>query len=298
MRNYLFPAMIALAAFAGACKQKEIKTEHGHRFINHTNKSGEKAQLGQTVVLSVDTWVGDSLMASVRRDYGSPQKLKLPTKEQLTTNANNKVPAWLDATLLMTEGDSATVFQDLDSLMVRSLPDGLKDAKVARFEIVLVDIKTDDELKADQEAAAKAAEATKAQGVEIQTTLNQMLADYKAGKLGDRLQKAESGLEYVVLQPGTGELKEGESVPTHYYGILKATGKMFDNSYDRGQAIPFQVGRLVPGFNEGMKLIGRNGKGVLFIPAALAYGPEGNGPVPPNSDLVFYVDFSAPAPEN
>ncbi len=56
-----------------------------------------------------------------------------------------------------------------------------------------------------------------------------------------------------------------------------------------GGALPFQVGDLVTGFNEGMKLLNKGGKAILFIPYALAYGEGENGPIPAKSDLVFYI---------
>jgi FKBP-type peptidyl-prolyl cis-trans isomerase FkpA len=291
MRNLLFLALLSLAVIAVACKgqPKTIDTEHGYRFINHTNKEGAKAQGGQTISVNVYTFIGDSLLGSTVRDFGGPRELKLPTLEQIGTQ---KVPALFEAATLMAEGDSATIFQELDSMSLRAIPEGLKGNKEVRFEIVLVDIKSDEEIQAEQQKAAAEAEVAKAQGVEIATMLNQTINDYKANKLGDRLKKTASGLEYVILQPGTGApLKDGDMVQTHYYGVLESTGKMFDNSYDRGQRMPFPVGQLVPGFNEGMQLIGRGGKGVLFIPYNLAYGEAENGPIPAKSDLVFYVDL-------
>ena len=67
---------------------------------------------------------------------------------------------------------------------------------------------------------------------------------------------------------------------------------MFDNSYDRGGPSPFTVGGLIPGFNEGMKLLNRGGKALLFIPSDLGYGEQGAGAeIPPNTDLVFYIEM-------
>jgi FKBP-type peptidyl-prolyl cis-trans isomerase FkpA len=67
---------------------------------------------------------------------------------------------------------------------------------------------------------------------------------------------------------------------------------MFDNSYDRGGPAPFNVGGLIPGFNEGMKLLNRGGKALLIIPSKLGYGAQGaGGDIPPNTDLVFYIEM-------
>ena len=51
------------------------------------------------------------------------------------------------------------------------------------------------------------------------------------------------------------------------------------------------MGSLVEGFNEGMKLLNRGGKAVLFIPYQLGYGEQGAGPIPAKTDLVFYLSM-------
>jgi FKBP-type peptidyl-prolyl cis-trans isomerase FkpA len=277
----LFLAVICLSLFQTACKQDEgIKTEHGFRYINRTNlKDGAKPQPGDKVLINVTTFVGDSIMGSTWK-AGGPREILLFEKDKLP----KRIPPIYDALLLMVKGDSATVFQDLDSTMIGSLPPALRKEKVARFEIQLIDVFT----KADIE---KKANEAKAAGMEVDAKIHAILADYKAGKLGDRLKKTASGLEYVVEEQGAGPaIKMGEKIPTNYYGVTKADGKMFDNSYERGGAVPFTVGQMIKGFDEGLQLINRGGKAYFFIPSALGYADQAAGAIPPNSDLVFFVD--------
>jgi FKBP-type peptidyl-prolyl cis-trans isomerase FkpA len=277
----LLLAFIGFALFQTACTEKGIKTEHGFRFINHTNlKDGVKPQPGDKVLVNVTTFVGDTIMGSTWKTGGA-REILLFEKDKLP----KRIPPIYDALLLMVKGDSATVYQDLDSMMIASLPPALKKEKVARFEVSLVEVLNKEEL-------AKKEEAAKAKGMEVQTTINQILADYKANKLGDRLKKTASGLEYVVQEQGTGaQVKLGEKVPTNYYGVLKSDGKMFDNSYDRGGATPFTVGQMIPGFDEGLQLMNRGGTYIFFIPSKLGYADQPAGAIPPNSDLVFYVNI-------
>jgi FKBP-type peptidyl-prolyl cis-trans isomerase len=116
------------------------------------------------------------------------------------------------------------------------------------------------------------------------------LAEYKSNTLGARLQKTPSNLEYVLLEMGGGaQINKGDRIPTNYYGVLKTTGEMFDNSYSRGGATPFTVGQMIPGFDEGLMLLKRGSKCIFFIPSVLGYGENAAGSIPPNSDLVFYV---------
>lgn len=298
MRNILIFAIFGAAIFS-AC-QKEKKTENGYRYISHSRNSGEKAKPGQVAMVNIYTYVGDSLMESSKmRTGGEPMPLPVPTAEQIEqfkTRNKGKVPAVFDVFPLMAAGDSVTVFEPLDSSLLKFLPEGLRTAKEIRYEIKMTAIKSEEEIKAEesklaeeQEAAAKEAQARLP---EVESTVKQNLADYKAKKLGSRLNKTESGLEYVLLEAGApNSLNDGDQVMTHYYGVLKSNGTMFDNSFDRGGPAPFAVGRLVPGFNEGMKLIGRGGKGILFIPYQLAYGESANDRIPAKSDLVFYIEM-------
>ena len=201
-----------------------------------------------------------------------------------------RVPAVFEALLYLANGDSATVLQPVDSIMKRGIPKEFGEVKQIRFEVRVVDILTPDKIAARQAEEQKKMEGVKAQGVEVAAIVKKTLDDYKSKKLGDKLQKTASGLEYVILDQGTGAaIKDGQSVPTNYFGVLKSTGVMFDNSFDRGGPAPFTVGQLVPGFNEGMKLINKGGKAILFIPYALAYGDQESGPIPAKSDLVFYI---------
>jgi FKBP-type peptidyl-prolyl cis-trans isomerase FkpA len=279
---------IFLAAFAAtllilnACKNDQgVKTEHGYRVVKHTSNDGPKAVPGDQALIHVATYIGDSLMGSTFKMGGAPREYTIPEKDKL----GKRVPPVYEALLMMSKGDSVTVYQDLDSLMVKTLPESLKKEKTARYHIKLVDLIT----KADLD---KQIEAAKASGMAIDSKLQSVLADYKAGKLGDQLKKSATGLEYVILEQGSGAaIKPGDTVPTDYLGVLKSDGKSFDSSYERGKPAPFTVGQMIPGFDEGLMLLTRGSKAVLFIPSKLGYGDQPAGSIPPNSDLVFYVDI-------
>lgn len=290
MRNLLILSVLTLlVGFHTACnKGKEVTTANGNRVVNHTNLEGPKATFGNTVLISVDTWVNDSLVQSTTRDAGGPREIALPDSSMM----KGKVPAVFEALLLMAKGDSASVFQPLDSVMKKGIPKTFGEVNEIRYEVKLVDIISPEMMQQRQAEQMKKSETAKAEGMIVAEKIKTMLADYKSKKLAN-LQKSASGLEYVILEQGTGAgVKEGDNIPTNYYGVLKSDGKMFDNSYDRGGATPFTVGSLIPGFNEGMKLLNRGGKALLFIPSALGYGEQGaGGNIPPNADLVFYLEL-------
>ena len=79
----------------------------------------------------------------------------------------------------------------------------------------------------------------------------------------------------------------------HYEGSLE-NGQVFDSSYERGQPTEFPLGAVVPGWQEGLRLLKPGDEAILEIPAALGYGAQGSPPdIPPNADLVFRVELLA-----
>jgi FKBP-type peptidyl-prolyl cis-trans isomerase FkpA len=103
-----------------------------------------------------------------------------------------------------------------------------------------------------------------------------------------------SGLQYVDLAVGTGATAEaGQTVTVHYTGWLE-NGTKFDSSVDRGQpfSFPLGTGRVIKGWDEGVKGMKVGGKRKLTIPAKLGYGAQGaGGVIPPHATLIFDVEL-------
>jgi len=106
--------------------------------------------------------------------------------------------------------------------------------------------------------------------------------------------QTSSGLVYIIEKEGEKEkVTEGKLVDLHYRGTFFKDGKQFDSSYERGapMAFTYKVNRMIPGFEEGIALLGINGKAKLFIPYHLAYGDKGRqGGMPAYSDLIFDIE--------
>ena len=105
--------------------------------------------------------------------------------------------------------------------------------------------------------------------------------------------KTDSGLQYRVLRKGTGAgPKATNTVKVNYHGWLD-DGKVFDSSYKRGEPIEFGLNQVIPGWTEGMQLVGEGGMIELLIPSNLGYGARGTpgGPIPPNATLHFLVEL-------
>ncbi len=92
---------------------------------------------------------------------------------------------------------------------------------------------------------------------------------------------------------GTGaEAKTGDTVTVHYIGTLQ-NGQEFDNSNKRGTPFTFTLGegKVIKGWEQGVVGMKAGGKRILVIPAHLAYGDAGYGPIPGGANLVFAVDL-------
>lgn len=105
------------------------------------------------------------------------------------------------------------------------------------------------------------------------------------------LRRTESGLYYMISEKGLGpNLKWGEKLKVDYSGYF-LDGREFDSSYKRGEALEFQLGQMITGWNEGLRYFQSGAKGKLFVPSRLAYGTAGHptGIVPPNTVVAFDI---------
>jgi FKBP-type peptidyl-prolyl cis-trans isomerase FkpA len=106
-------------------------------------------------------------------------------------------------------------------------------------------------------------------------------------------------MQKIDTVPGTGkEAVAGATVVVNYTGWLyapnadKQHGAQFDSSIGRAP-FSFQLGggQVIPGWDQGVQGMKVGGKRTLVIPAALGYGEQGAGPIPPNSTLVFDIEL-------
>jgi FKBP-type peptidyl-prolyl cis-trans isomerase len=283
MLKYTCFAALLLLSNIALGQTKEQITEHGYRFFHHIQKNGSKPKRGESVRAYVNVFVGDTLLSSSRKNLGGTYKFDIaPEGAELA-----HYPPLMDATLLMGVGDSATIYQPVDSSMKVYLPKNMRNEKELRFEIAMVQIITEaSKAIADQAFAERA--------VQVKAAVEQTIKDYREGNLKEKMLVLKSGLRILTLEKGPGKLvRTNEAVQVHYYGYLK-NGTSFDNSFDRRRplAFPVGVGQMIAGFDEGVQQLTHGSKAFLFIPSALAYGEEeaAGGLIPPNSELIFYIE--------
>ncbi|MEX1301214.1 MAG: FKBP-type peptidyl-prolyl cis-trans isomerase [Desulfotignum sp.] len=102
----------------------------------------------------------------------------------------------------------------------------------------------------------------------------------------------DSGLQYKVITPGTGNSPDlNDKVKCHYRGSL-INGKEFDSSYQRNEPAVFPVNGVIKGWTEALQLMKVGAKWMLYVPSDLAYGDQGAGNViEPGSTLIFEVEL-------
>lgn len=106
------------------------------------------------------------------------------------------------------------------------------------------------------------------------------------------VRETASGLQYRILAPGN-NVKAGpeDKVLVHYKGTL-LDGTVFDQTPEGGDPVELPLNGVIPGWREGLQLVGEGGDIELFIPSNLAYGESGNQAIEPNSCLIFRVQVA------
>jgi len=102
-------------------------------------------------------------------------------------------------------------------------------------------------------------------------------------------QASGSGLHYVITSPGTGLQPNANSTVTVKYDGILINGTVFDQSSATGLSFP--LSSVIKGWQEGIPLFKKGGKGTLLIPSALGYGDQATGKIPANSVLIFNLEL-------
>ncbi len=104
----------------------------------------------------------------------------------------------------------------------------------------------------------------------------------------------ESGLQYQILQEGTGaQATIDDEVECHYKGTL-IDGTVFDSTEQHGgQPAKFPLRGVIQGWQEGIPLMKVGAKYRFFIPPSLGYGENvrPGGVIKPNDALIFDVEL-------
>jgi FKBP-type peptidyl-prolyl cis-trans isomerase len=233
----------------------------------------KKALAAMVVALSIWTWSCDKADTKAQEAKASPRELK--TFEE-------KISYIMGREIGQSLGESPTKI-DAD-VFVQGMQDALNKRPALLKPEEEEQIKTEFTAKVREEQANKmaavAAENQKAEEAFLEKNKSQQGVVTTA-----------SGLQYQVLQEGSGEaIKETDQVKVHYRGTL-IDGTEFDSSYARSEPAAFAVNGVIPGWTEGLQLMKVGGKYKLWVPSKLAYGARGAGRmIGPNMLLIFEVE--------
>jgi FKBP-type peptidyl-prolyl cis-trans isomerase FkpA len=299
----LFAATLGLAA----CNNYK-KGPGGLMYTIHKSEGKEKIKPGDIVKLNfTQKSEKDSVMSST---YDREQPQVFPVSPKVYAGDMN------DVLTLFGEGDSATFKLNLDTMAAKSgqpKPGNKKDTYLI-FTVKVEKVLHKPANEADSTFQKKAQEFFQK---DYMATIDRRKAG-EAAKIKSyveannlKTKTTASGLQYVITAAGDAQ----RAVPTdtmmvNYTGKFtnkKVDGKdnIFDTSDKKAAQEagsfnpmaqyaprPFQLGKAIPGFDEGLKMIGKGGKATFIIPSRLAYGEAGmQGGIQPFTPLVFEVEL-------
>jgi FKBP-type peptidyl-prolyl cis-trans isomerase FklB len=172
---------------------------------------------------------------------------------------------------------------------VNLLKDGFQDGiggtapKLSENEIQQILVALQQQIESQQrEFVAKVAEENKKEGE----------AFLEQNKKQPGIVVTPSGLQYKVIQSGTGPKPTLlDEVKIHYRGTF-IDGRIFDSTYEREEPVSLPVNRVIPGWSEVLQLMHEGDKWQVFIPSYLGYGEMGFGPeIGPNTTLIFEIEL-------
>lgn len=188
-----------------------------------------------------------------------------------------------DVFMMLHKGDSAEFTVSADSLFLKSFgqpaPGFLKPGGNIHFYVKVENVYNQSELetmRSEEKAKAVLADSLAA-------------TSYLASLTG--VQTTASGLKYVITKPSSGKMpKLGQEVEMLYTGLL-LNGTKFDENQNAATPFKFTAGmrQVIAGWDEAVLLLHEGEEAKFIIPARLAYGEQGGGPIPPNSTLIFDV---------
>ncbi len=297
-RLFLLLAGLSLAACEDDAKTGMQTTELGNRYTYvTTNDDGQLANSGDYIYFHAQLKNEADSVVYDTRDAGGDTPVIQALSDTIINENTGPVE---DIVRKLRVGERAVIRTNISEYPPQAKPPGMQNDSVLLYDVEVTEVVEQEEFAARQtaiqeEQAAKA-EVIRAREDEVLEFTQQVYDDYKAGELDGELQTSPQGVQYIIHEEGTGpEAEPGKGVVVQYVGRLSENGEIFDQSFERGMGIPFPLGagRVIPGWDEGIDQLQQGDRATLIIPSELGYGAQGtpNGSIPPNSELVFYVEL-------
>ena len=288
MKKTSYLAVILLFAIAGCTEKfkKQPKSAMEYKIIS--GNGDKQIKYGDAVKFTVTTYYKDSIMST-----------PMDTIAQVLDVDSTKLPPdYLFIFKSAKKGDSIVTRILVDSaLKLGPLPPFAKKGQYIGFRIKVLDVTSDPTLasamrQASMQSLGRADSMARiAQKAKDDKILSDRISSDKANAV-----KTAKGVYVVIQTPGEGEaIDSGKAVTVDYKGMTLA-GKVFDQSYDASgnslHPFTFPIGQhaAIEGWEEGIKLFKKGGKGRIYIPSGLAYGQRGAGAdIKANECLIFDI---------
>jgi len=318
IKRILSLAVLGAAAMSNTgCKSGDgVKKINGIEYQIVKDAPGTPAKIGDFIdvhlIAKVDTAPGKSWELGNTYTQNNNEPISKPVDTGYSKGQFENVFRFLSV------GDSAVVRISCDTLISTipaqqrgQLPPWLKPGNTIVVSMKAVSVKSKDqymkEMQEKQKAAMEKMQADEAAQAPID---DKAIQDYIAAN-NIKATKTESGLYYAITKAGSGaNAKAGQSVSMKYLGKT-LEGEQFDANMDDKfnllkdkQIFTFTLGQgqVIRGWDEGLQLLNKGSRATLILPSKIAYGVRGNGPIKPNSVLVFNVEMTdikdAPAQQN
>ena len=291
MKRLFLIATILTGAFCQVKAQDGFtKTGEGVLVKNLTNKSGNKIKVNDVITFDiVQKTEKDSVLGS---SYTSGQPVKIQV------HAPQNQADLMDVFPLLAAQDSAIVKVSTDSIFKGHETDRPPFFQKGSYLVCLIKIQRVQSLDDAIAERTKVIDSLRSSEIAART---KYIADKKLV-----LKTTATGLKYLITKPSVKyKPLAGDTVLVDYVGRL-LNGQVFDTSikseaekagtYQQGrpyEPIKFVVGKekVIPGWDEGLLLLGVGAKATFIIPSNLGYADQGSGDIPPYSTLVFDVEL-------
>ena len=275
--NFSLLALLGVILLVSCDNNGLKKTKSGLLYKIISDEKNPVVKKGQFIKLNFTQKVRDSVLFS--SDSSVPAYVRI---DSVPPNAYSPVEIFT----LLRKGDSAVVIQLGDSIQHKSqqpLPPFIHKKDKIILTLKVEDVFDNETAVAkDREAGLEAFHAKETKQVEDYLKLHNIQAS-----------KTPLGAFVEIKEPGDGALIDsGKQVSVVYTGKLFPSGKVFETNDEEGkQPIKFVVGRhsIIPGWDDGVRLLRKGGKATFYIPAFLAYDQQPGPGRTINENLIFDV---------
>ncbi|MES2688958.1 MAG: FKBP-type peptidyl-prolyl cis-trans isomerase [Bacteroidota bacterium] len=267
---YILAAVAAL--FTASCGEYKT-TESGVRYKVLSKGDGEANNDTSSLIYANYRIAVESTDSVLVETFTSGKAGYIPVFE----------PTMKEALTKLVKGDSAEILINADTFFMNSFgqarPPFVKEGDHIKFTVKINDIFSQDQMRKKEEMEMQ--DLSQKDSLERSAAIAAM-PDAKS---------TDKGVFYVTTINGTGkQVKKGDKLKVLYKGML-LNGQVFDENQKDGIELTVGLGQVIPGWESMLMQMKEGQKVRAIIPWSQAYGPRGNGPIPPYSTLVFEMEI-------